>query len=318
MPAAAGGRWWCAAAIFTVLLSVFWIAGTLEHQGEGFPSWPAALFFCVILAYITPVFHYITSRTEQAFDDLAPHLDLDEEALATQRSHIACKPRRWVVGNTLLGVALWVFQSWMLAGGWSGMAHTMTLNATAVVMALGPLPVWVFMTCALYALTDNALLFRELSRHVEVDLLDTRALTPFGRMAVSSTLMVIGSQASFPIMWLGATTDPWTTIPGMIGTSTVLLFLFVAPVWPIHRAIRTAKQAELARLQNEINEVRRQRADADYAMLNPLLAFRREIAGTPDWPFDLGIMARFGLYLVVVPLTWIGAALIENLVDVFL
>ena len=52
--------------------------------------------------------------------------------------------------------------------------------------------------------------------------------------------------------------------------------------------------------------------------LNDLLAYRREIAGVSEWPFDLGAMSRLGLYLVIPPLTWVGAALIENLVETLL
>jgi hypothetical protein len=55
----------------------------------------------------------------------------------------------------------------------------------------------------------------------------------------------------------------------------------------------------------------------DYARLVPLLTLRREVHGITEWPVDVGLLARLGLYLVIVPLTWIGAALIENIVDVF-
>jgi hypothetical protein len=185
-------------------------------------------------------------------------------------------------------------------------------------MSVGPLLVWVSMTCAVHGLVDNARLFRRLTSQVHIDLLDTRTLTPFGHMAVSSTLMVIGSQASFSIMWLDAGTDPWTTIPGLIPTTAALAFLFVAPVWPIHNALKATKRAELARLQTQINAARDVCEDEhNYASLAPLLAYRREILSIHEWPFDLSIMARLSLYLVIVPLTWIGAALIENLVDVF-
>jgi len=52
--------------------------------------------------------------------------------------------------------------------------------------------------------------------------------------------------------------------------------------------------------------------------MSPLLSYRREVLGTREWPFDLGVVTRLGLYLVIVPLTWIGAALIENVVDLFI
>lgn len=319
VPAVRFGRWWCALLMFTLLLSVFWSAGALSAAVDDSPSWPGALFFCVILSYITPVFHYITQRTEEAFDDLLPALSLDDECVAGLRASISRKSRRWIVSSTLWGILLWVVQSYFLAGGFQGMYRSITEDPTSSVMSIGALPVWVFTSCALIALVDNARLFRRLKNAVDIDILDTRALNPFGRMAVSSTLMVIGTQASFPIMWLGANTDPWTTMPGVVVTTVVLVYLFIAPVWPVHRALRQAKQAELARVQMDINARRGHSNDhGGYDALAPLLSYRRDVQGTPEWPFDLSIVARLGLYLVIVPLTWIGAALIENLVDLFL
>ena len=49
--------------------------------------------------------------------------------------------------------------------------------------------------------------------------------------------------------------------------------------------------------------------------LNDLLQYRREVNSTSEWPFDVGALSRLALYLIIPPLTWVGAALIENLVD---
>ena len=47
----------------------------------------------------------------------------------------------------------------------------------------------------------------------------------------------------------------------------------------------------------------------------PLLNYQREITGITTWPFDVSALVRLGLYLVIPPLTWVGAALIERIVD---
>ncbi len=77
------GRWWCALVVLGILLATSWASGVFAPR-----SWPVALFFCVILAYITPIFHYIILRTEEAFDELVPQLALTREALSsTADSH---------------------------------------------------------------------------------------------------------------------------------------------------------------------------------------------------------------------------------------
>jgi hypothetical protein len=94
-------------------------------------------------------------------------------------------------------------------------------------------------------------------------------------------------------------------------------YLFVAPVWPLHKRLKAAKQAMLAVVQQQINQVSSAPL-RDMSELATLLTFRREVASVAEWPLDISVLARFSLYLVIVPLTWIGAALIENVVDFFI
>ena len=309
------GRWWCAAALFAIFFS--WLYGARFVSGApNTLTWAIGIFFCVMVAYITAVFHFITARTEEAFDELAPHLDLEADVLAKLRAGISQKPAAWVLVNISAAVAMWLLQSWLLSGSGAAMVGTLTAGFAHFTSAAAPLLVWLTTTCAVHGLVDNARLFRRLTNSVSIDLLDTRALMPFGRMAVSSTLMVFGSMAAMGIMWVGPTTNPWTTIPGLVPLTGALIFLFLAPVWPLHQRLKSAKRQELARLQDKIN-AERTGGPASYETLAPLLSFRREILHTHEWPFDISIMTRFGLYVFIVPLTWIGAALIENVVDVF-
>ena len=60
------GRWLSALVILGVLLATYWAAGVLDSEVSEATPWPVALFFGVILAYITPILHYITRRTEEA------------------------------------------------------------------------------------------------------------------------------------------------------------------------------------------------------------------------------------------------------------
>ena len=308
------GRWLAAVAIFCLMAAVLFGTGEALTEDGRFDGY-IPLFFCVIVAYIIPVFHFITAHTEKAFDDLGNLLALEEGERESMRLSIAHKSWLWIMGIFAFAVCLWLLQSWLLLGAdVMVMAYTSTFQQA--VLATGPLIVWIVMTFVINALIDNAALFRRLVKRARVDIYDTRSLTPFGSMAVSSILGVVGAQASFSIMWLGDTTNPWTTIPGLILTTIALAYLFFLPVWPLHIALRQAKSAELAKLQRRINAITAQDRD-DHAQLVPLLAVRREMLSTPEWPVDLSLLARLSLYLVIVPLTWIGAALIENIVDVF-
>ena len=309
------GRWLIAAVIFFALGAFLLASDAVGPQDLAFP-WPIALFFCVCLAFVVPVFHFITERTEEAFDALRPSLKLPEAELAAARASISRKSLSWVAVNGFASVLGWLLQSWLMSVS-GNVFELMTSSYLGAVVVITPLSVWLLNTCMVHALVDNARLFRRLARHVSIDLLNSRSLGPFGSMAVSSTLLIIATAASLSIMWLDGITNIWTTVPGLIPLLGALAYLFVAPVWPVHKALQAAKRAELDRVQALINS-QRSVAEADPTQLTPLLAYRREIMSIPEWPFDLSIMARFGGYLVIVPLTWIGAALIENVVDLFI
>ncbi len=109
-------------------------------------------------------------------------------------------------------------------------------------------------------------------------------------------------------------------LPGAIATLVPLLAIFVVPVWPVHRRLVVMKEQQLAGL-NERIETRLRAGDGFFPEtevlvdLAPLLVYRHEIAQVSTWPFDGSNVIRLIFYLIIPPLTWAGAALIENLVD---
>ena len=311
------GRWYCAALSFLTVAGLIALQAALDTNATQRYGWPLAIFFCVVIAYVIPVFHFITEHTLKAFDDLTPHLTLDPAIRNSMRLSITHKSLTWVGMTLTVATGLWLFQSWLLSGSLSNMLTQIAASPASFLNSSIPLLVWMTMTTAIAGLTENARVFRQLTFNIDINLLNTNALTPVGRMAVSSTLMVIGAQASFSIMWLGGSTDPWTTIPGLLTTSAALVYLIIAPVWPLHQAIKRAKAEEIALVQTQINTYRRMRQTQDYADITPLLTYRREISRLSEWPLDISVITRLGLYLIIIPLTWVGAALIENVVDFF-
>ena len=67
------------------LLFPFFYLGPAEVASDKTP----ALFFSLILAYIIPVFSFITAKLQEALNELRPILDLDDEAFeqAAARLH---------------------------------------------------------------------------------------------------------------------------------------------------------------------------------------------------------------------------------------
>jgi len=163
----------------------------------------------------------------------------------------------------------------------------------------------------------NAKLFNRLAALVRIDLLNARAITPFAGVAVSSTLAIIGTQAAYPLLIADQDINPLAFLPGLVATVIPMLLLFFWPVWPIHRRLHSARLGELERLDNAIARLPRPALTDPAALIefNALLAYRREIAEVSEWPFDVSVVTRLLLYLIIPPLTWVGAAFVELLVD---
>lgn len=189
------------------------------------------------------------------------------------------------------------------------------------VTGLGALSVWVVMTTVTSMLVQQTTLFARLGKtHARVSLLNSRKLLPFARVSIISSLSIIGALALFPLISVDSGLNFSQTLPGAIATLGPLLVIFIIPVWPIHRRLATLKEQELAALDNKIADAHDESGRIDHETetlqnITPLLNYRQEIARVSTWPFDGGAMTRLAFYLIIPPLTWAGAALIEQLID---
>ena len=317
VPGGAWGRWVSGLTIFASLAALFFgLGGLAGGPGAGRVGAGVALFFCVILGYIVPIHHLIIERFATALARLTSELDVSPERLARWRRRIDHKPAAWLF--TTLGL-----------GTIAGCAHNLLLiDATRLVAALSYLPslltiiatmlIWIVMTSVIASLLDCALLFRSAAHRVRIRLLDTRPLTPFGSVAVSSTLAMIGAQAAFPVMLFASEVDYLSYVPGLVATGIPMLFFFLLPVWPLHRRIAAAKRDALDDVARQIALLPTPTNAEQFQQIGAVLTYRREIASASEWPFDNSIMGRLSLYLVIPPLTWVGAALIEMLLDAIL
>lgn len=325
-PERAGARWLLSAALLTTLLCVFWLCGAfsadeLARGRAGVqPATGPALFFSVMIAYIVPIFGYISERTEHAVQALAPLLDDPSEQRAAWQRRVCSKPRRWLVAVIGIAIASGIAHNLLLFGSLGPLLLYDTPSLATSSVAWGTLLIWLTVTLVVAALLDNALLLNRLARRVRVEPFHSMPLRPFATVAVISTLALIGAQAAFPIMTLEDRVNPAAYLPGLFATGVPMLLLAALPVWPVHRRLVAAKRQLLAEVDACITTqpLPDPRRPESLAPLTSLLAYRREVMQIAEWPFDVSVVARLALYLIIPPLTWVGAALIEHVVDAFL
>lgn len=182
---------------------------------------------------------------------------------------------------------------------------------------------WAIILPGLYAGTLSVVrMWRMGRRRVRVDLVDLDALTAFGRYGLRLALVLNlggGMLIALDVIDTGELSLVGLALfapAALLGVAALLV-----PSWGLHRRIRQAKAAELARVRSALAGDRGAldgsplRADADRLSTLDLVQWRDRVASLREWPFDAGVLRRFGLYLLIPVASWIAAALVERLVD---
>jgi hypothetical protein len=313
------GGWLTGGIIFCIMYGLFRYYTDPAEVGVY-----TTIFLSGMVAYIVPIYAYIVERSEQAFDALEHLLEADASQRRQWKSSLAHQSASWTAVVAGAGIALGFGHVMILGIARGGSIGEAFNDGSSFMSSLATLCVWLTMTTVTTSVTQNAFLFYRLGRdHLRIDLLTARELVPLAWVSVISTLAFIGAQAMFTLLTLDANSGWETVVPGFLGTAPPMIPMFLLPIWSTHRRLKIAKHEELEAVREQLELLRAGQAAPlaeleKLSHLNELLAYRREINGVSEWPFDLGAMSRLGLYLIIPPLTWVGAALIENLVDTLL
>jgi hypothetical protein len=171
-----------------------------------------------------------------------------------------------------------------------------------------------------YRAFADARKFAQLARALPaVDLLDREALLPFARQGLRSAIPGVIFM-TFLALNLGDT----GFLLAMALTGSIVLAQNVAvlllPMRGVHERLRAAKRAELARVNAAIRGAPGALRgspidDREGLALADLLAWRAFVESVPEWPIDLPTLGRFAAYVVVPLLGWVGAALVQHVLE---
>lgn len=177
---------------------------------------------------------------------------------------------------------------------------------------------WSLVGLLLVVALHNALVFYRVGKVVDIDLFDLDRLNPFGQSALRSMLIVVGALAITPLQALDQEFR-WINYQNavLVGVPAGIL-LMLLPIWSVHRRIRCHKRQAMQRVDVEIHSTPRDLDDASLTRLNALLERRSHIAHCRNWPLDLSLFTRIVIYVLIPPLAWAGAALVELALDSYL
>ena len=267
-----------------------------------------ALTYVLILSYLSGFFIYGARRTMESVSELRPLFSAIEAETLVARLNQMPRYRFWIATGVgvLLGYANIDLRTVTTS---VGVLPTWPMDLS---LALGSMAVWIFASQVVYTGIENGLTLTRLGRScIEVDLFQMQRLKPFARVGILSTLMVMGALAITPLQALDAEFRAVNyTFAFAVGLPVALLLL-VLPMWGIHRRLLEEKARALAQADASIAIAERDHAANALTYLNALLERRAFLRSLHTWPMDLSGIARVGLYLIIPPLAWVGAALVE-------
>ncbi len=174
------------------------------------------------------------------------------------------------------------------------------------------------LACSLRSLWEDA---QRLSRVAEslprIELLDARAIAPFGRQALRIALLTIVVPSVFAIL---VSDQGFAEVIGALAVSSVgvATTAFLLPVRGIHARIVREKQAELACVRKALRGDRTALEGSGLAAWRgsataaDLLAYEARIEAVREWPFDVPTLVRFAAFLLLPLGSWLGGALVER------
>ena len=265
--------------------------------------WGTVLVYALVPGYFLYVFVLQWRRAEEAVVSLRPLVAAPDSL----RSEVLTMRWSWLLPGVLVGAIYGLSQY----GGDLAALDASGSLVLDLVLILGNVVTWSIIGWVLGWRLPISLAFFRVGRVVAVDLYDPQALRPFARVAVLDVLVVMGAVALMPLQSLDAEFRLANYVPGLLVGVPAALLLFAVPLWGVHQRIRTVKAARVVHLQQKIRDCDRD----DVARLETLVSHRDRVQAVHTWPLDLRLLFRALFYLVLPPLAWVAAALVENLVN---
>ncbi len=265
------------------------------------------LLLVLMPAYIIVSFIYAQRRSL----DLARQIDAANQlTLSTVIKH---PPKRAVLIAAVLGF-LYAIAFNVPGNG----ANLLTTSPPERAVILGQLLIWSMMGCLLYVRIHIARAFRRASESVTVDIFEPSRLRPFAQSALTDVLIIVIGLVLSTVQSLDFSFRPDNYSKALVILVPAIIFLSLYPIWGLHQRMSALRREQLRMLNSRIGDASKALVDADVANLEILLQRRERVSSAATWPIDISILQRFLFYIIIPPLAWIGAALVELLIDGFI
>lgn len=279
--------------------SIFSQYGMSERRRIG-----TILMFTILPMYVLVMQYYswrVAAQTAQAYAALTP------PAAKVHARRALARPGFWMWPVVFVGALLGLYDFSQL--GWLTTLSSET--AFDLWFRFLALVTWALVFWMLCWRLHCALQFRALGNKLSIDVYQLDGLNGFVRQPLFSLLTVAGAMAFMPLQSLDFELRWFNFRAGLIVSVPSILALVLPPIWGLHQNMRDVIKARVAELQVAINDCDRD----DFAQLALLTEHRETVRDFNAWPLDVGLVGKVLFYVIIPPLAWVAAALVEQLVD---
>jgi hypothetical protein len=178
--------------------------------------------------------------------------------------------------------------------------------------------VWMTMGLFLPVRFHVAQAFNRAGDQVSIDIFEPGNLSPFARNGLIDVLIISGGIVLSLVQSLDLSFRPDNYYKAMIIALPSIVFLAIQPMWRLHKRMAAERQQQIDKLNEKIRAASKEIDTAYIEALEVLLQRRERVLAAPTWPVDIKIIQRFLFYIVIPPLAWVGAALVEMVIDGFI
>ena len=196
-------------------------------------------------------------------------------------------------------------------------------NLKRVPLLLQVVYFWIAVILVLISLVRITKYLTRFATHdLRVELFHIEELMPLANAVLWNTVSISAALSLTPIFWLGRGM-PRLDIPLIMLVMGITLYMLFFPVFKVRQMVIRRKQLALERIRDAIktaskssDSTRRRLTDSVQRLeeINNLVGVREEINRTREWPITVPVGIRVALVILVPPMSWVGASLVEWLV----
>lgn len=305
-----------AGALLVALTAFFWWTGTLfPTEIPSYATSPRQITGMALMLILVPTYLVAASwlgqrRSLRLVDELRPQLP---DGSAADRAATAIRSglrRTWIpgaAGGLAMGILNTNFQE-----AFAREAPVVDLSVNT-----GQLVLWILIGLLIGVRFNTMRAFRQLAEHVRLALLEPERLKPLTRTGVVDVVIITGALLLSPLQSLDAEFRWYNYQNAFVVAIPMILLAIFMPLQPLHRRNQAEREARLAALDAQLENLTLGAPATPEATerLETLLAHRDRLHSARTWPLSMGLLSRVAFYLVIPPLAWAGAALVERVVD---